>query len=119
MQHRLLFNKRDDVIKPGSASNMVDRLSTYNTGRVEDVELLHVYQTDYRKEVERCLKKLMAEKQYRKRRELYEVDPDIVKKLIRGCASLSMKLRYKGPSKGKSLVNGKYYMIFTTDIPRE
>jgi hypothetical protein len=107
------------VIKPGSASDIVKRLSTYNTGRLDDIELLHVYQTDYRKEVERCLNKLMAEKQYRKSRELYEVDPDIVKKLIRGCASLSMKLRYKGPSKGKSLVNGNYYIIFTTDIPRE
>ena len=76
------FQAGDDVVKPGSASDMVKRLSTYNTGLVEDVELLHVYQTDYRKEVERCLKKLMAEKQYIKRRELYEVDPDIVKKLI-------------------------------------
>jgi hypothetical protein len=111
------FRAGEDVIKPGSASDMVKRLATYNTGRLDDVELLHVYQTDYRKEVERCLKKLMAEKQYKKRRELYEVDPDIVKKLIRGCASLSMKLRYKGHSKGKSNLNGKYYLIFTTDIP--
>lgn len=111
------FLAAEEVIKPGSASDMAKRLATYNTGRVEDVELLHVYKTDYRKEVERCLKKLMVEKQYKKRRELYEVDPDIVKKLIRGCANLSMKLHYKGPSKGKSIVNGKYYMIFTTDIP--
>ena len=75
-----------------------------------------MYHTEYRKEVERCVKKLMVEKQFKKRKELYEVDQDIIRKLIRGCASLSMKLRYTGNSKGKSLMNGKYYMIFSSDL---
>jgi hypothetical protein len=106
------------LIKPGHTQDLVKRLATYNTGRLEDVDVLHVYETEYRKEVERCLKMLMAKKQYKKRKELYEVDLDIVKKLIRGCASLSMKLRYKGDGKTTSAMNGKYYLIFTTDIPR-
>jgi hypothetical protein len=104
------------TLKPGHTQDLLKRLPTYNTGRLEDVEVLHVYTTDYRKEVERCLKMLMSVKQYKKRRELYEVDLDIVKQLIKGCAALSMKLHYKGkPSK----MDGKYYMIFDTDIPKE
>lgn len=100
--------------KFGHTQDLTKRLATYNTGRMTDVEVLHVYRTEYRKEVERCVKKLMAEKQYRKHKEVYEVDADIIRKLIKGCANLSMKLHYKGkPSK----MDGKYYLIFSTNIP--
>lgn len=71
---------------------LLKRLSTYNTGRIKDVELLYSYRTTHRKEVEKCVKALMKEKRYRKRRELYEVDWEIISKFIKGCARLSLKL---------------------------
>lgn len=100
--------------KFGHTQDLTKRLATYNTGRIEDVEVLHVYSTEYRKELERCVKKLMAEKQFKNQKEIYEVDVEIIKKVIKGCARLSMKLHYKGkPSK----MDGKYYLIFSSDIP--
>ena len=62
------------------------------------------------------MKMLMAEKQYKKRKEIYAVDEEIIQKLIRGCARLSMKLHHKSR---KSVMDGEYYIIFTTDIPQD
>jgi phage anti-repressor protein len=92
--------------------DLIKRLSTYNTGRMKDVELLYSYRTTHRREVEKCVKALMREKRYRKRRELYEVDWEIISKLIKGCARLSLKL----DQKNKSKLDGKYYIIFSSDI---
>ena len=92
--------------------DLLKRLSTYNTGRMKDVELLYSYRTTHRREVEKCVKALMREKRYRKRRELYEVDWEIISKLIKGCARLSLKL----DQRNKSKLDGKYYIIFSSDI---
>jgi phage anti-repressor protein len=94
---------------------LVKRLSTYNTGRVKDVELLYSYRTTHRREVEKCVKALMKNKRYKKTRELYEVDWDIISKLIKGCARLSLKL----DQKNKSKLDGKYYIIFESDIKND
>lgn len=93
-------------------TELMKRLSTYNTGRIKDVELLYSYRTTHRREVEKCVKTLMKEKRYRKRRELYEVDWEIISKLIKGCARLSLKL----DQKNKSKLDGKYYIIFSSDL---
>jgi phage anti-repressor protein len=93
---------------------LIQRLRTYNTGRAQDVEVLSVYRTEYRMEVERCIKKLMKEKQFKKRREIYHVNWEIIQKLIAGCAQLSMKLH--GVSRN-SVMDGEYYIIFKSDIP--
>lgn len=104
-----------DIFKVGQTMNeMKKRLRTYNTGRAKDLEPLYTYFTPYRREVERCLKRLLKGKQYKKGREIYEIDNEIIAKLIQGCGQLSMKLHYANP---KSTLNGKYYIIFEADIP--
>lgn len=94
---------------------ILERLAFYNTGRKDDVTVVAVYETQYRKEVERCVKELVKEKQYKKRREIYEVDHEIIQKVITGCMKLSMKLHHK--SRRDNPADGQYYMIFTSDIP--
>ena len=104
----------DFLAKFGETGQKIeDRLSTYNTGRATDAELLYIYKTPYRKEVERCVKKLMAAQRYKPRREIYKVDLAIIAKLISGCASMSIKLGY---AKRVSRMTGDYYMIFTSDL---
>ena len=94
---------------------ILTRLSQYNTGRLHDVELLYMYRVPRRKEVETCVKGLLEEKRYKKGREIYEVDWEVISKLIKGCARLSMKLE----TKNKSKLSGTYYMIFDSDINPE
>jgi len=105
-----------DVNKIGQTGmDMAKRLRSYNTGRAEDVEVLQVFKVQYRKEVEMCVKKLMKEKRYKKRREVYHVDYAIISKLITGCAQMSMKLHYTAR---KSSMDGEYYIIFTSEAEK-
>jgi phage anti-repressor protein len=104
----------DFLVKFGETGQKIeDRLKAYNTGRATDAELLYIYKTPYRKEVERCVKKLMAAQRYKPHRELYKVDLEIIAKLISGCATMSLKLRY---AKRVSRMTGDYYIIFTSDL---
>jgi predicted GIY-YIG superfamily endonuclease len=104
-----------NLYKLGQTKDLLKRLAVYNTGRIEDVKVIAVYETQYRKEVERCVKELVKAKQFKKRREIYEVDYEIIQKVITGCMKLSLKLHHK--SRKDDPADGQYYMIFTSDIP--
>ena len=108
------FLNNVELNKIGQTSmSMDDRLRVYNTGRAKDAEMLTVYKVPFRKEVEMCVKKLMYKKRYIKRREIYEVDNEIITKLIERCNEMSMKLHYVTR---KSKLTGPYYIIFTSDV---
>ena len=103
--------EHSNLYKLGHTEDLSKRLASYNTGRAKDVELLYAYRVEQRKEVESCVKVLMKDKQYKKRREIYHVDLDIVKKIIDGCSAMSsLKLHHKAD---KSRLDGEYYMIFS------
>ena len=72
---------------------------------MDDVEVVHVFETDMIETVETCVKAMLSAKQYRNIKEVYEVDIDIIK----DCANLALKTHYKisKPSKMK----GGYYMV--------
>jgi len=102
-------NSKSGLIKIGYASDLIQRLRVYDVGRADDVELLYAFRTSYRKKVENCLKALMEAKRFKKRKEIYEVDLDIIKKLITGCNKLSIDATQV---KEKSEQDGKYYLMF-------
>jgi RNA binding exosome subunit len=47
-----------------------------------------VYETDDYDAVEGCLKSILKSKQYRKRKEIYQVDIDVLKEVLKGCDRL-------------------------------
>jgi phage anti-repressor protein len=102
-------SKVKGLVKVGETKNLIDRLKTYNTGRAEDVELLYAFKVQQRKQVEMCIKGLMENKRYQKRKEIYEVDLDILKRIINGCNKMSMEMKMNKP---QSTLDGKYYLIF-------
>lgn len=102
-------NSKSGLIKIGYASDLIQRLRVYDVGRADDVELLYAFRTSYRKKVENCLKALMEAKRFKKRKEIYEVDLDIIKKLITGCNKLSIDATQV---KANSEQDGKYYLMF-------
>jgi hypothetical protein len=100
----------NDIYKIGRSRNLRARLRAYNSGKMDDVEVVYVFETDMVEIVETCTKNMLSKKQYRNVKEVYEVDIDIIKSVIKDCANLALKTHYKlnKPSKMK----GGYYMIF-------
>lgn len=85
----------ENVYKIGRTKDFQSRLKTHQSSHPEKLEIAYVYETENIEYVEKCLKDLLKDKAYRKRKEFYEVDPDILKMLIFQCDCLNMIARKK------------------------
>lgn len=93
-----------NVYKIGSTEDFKKRLTTHHTSHADNIEVKHVYKTSDVKGVERCLKAVLKEKQYRKRKEFYQVDLQVIKDVISKCGdALSL---VKKSSTSKSIKTG-------------
>lgn len=108
---------RDNLHKVGYTKDMNKRMSTYRTGRGRDMEVLYLYQTEHLKEVEGCLKSWLRGSRYQHNTEIYEVELDIVKKLINECGNIGSKLHLKNKVKDDDELNGgKYFVVLKTEL---
>jgi len=100
---------KDSVYKIGRTLNIHSRIRQYNTGKAEDIEVVYVYQTDYVKEVENCLKSWLKSKQYKKYKEIYQVDVEVIKQIITTCDGIGKGLKiYR--KRGKPKMDGGWYV---------
>jgi hypothetical protein len=101
--------KWDSVYKLGKSKDLTGRLRSYNSGRMDGIDVIHVLETDMIDAVERCCKGMLAERQYRRIKEVYQVDIDIIKDVIKDCARLAVKTHFKLSKPSKQ--TGGYYMV--------
>ncbi len=80
--------KKDSVYKIGRTKNITQRLASYQTGHLEEIEVVFKYMTSNLNSVETCVKHQLKNNQYRKYKEIYQADIDMIKKLIESCSSM-------------------------------
>jgi predicted GIY-YIG superfamily endonuclease len=85
----------ENVYKIGRTKKFKDRLKTHNSSHVDNIEILFIYETNDINQVENCLKTILKTKQYRKRKEFYEIDLNLLKELINDCNNLILKTKIK------------------------
>jgi hypothetical protein len=73
------------LYKIGKTINSKTRFSKHNSPLANDLEVLFIYETDNIDQVESCIKALMKKAQYRKYKEIYRIDLDILKQTIKDC----------------------------------
>ncbi len=108
-----------DVYKIGSTEDFKKRLTTHHTSHADNIEVKHVYKTSDVKGVERCLKAVLKEKQYRKRKEFYQIDLEILKNVISNCGdtlSLVKKTKLSKSVGGGNEEDGKYYIYLHKEV---
>ena len=78
-----------------------------------DLEILFQYETNNIDQVELCAKALMKTAQYRKYKEIYQIDLDIIKQIIKTCdlnvAEINNKI--KGGGIQKEDINEKLFLL--------
>jgi 23S rRNA maturation mini-RNase III len=77
--------RKQDILKVGKSSKIVERLRNYNVGRIKEVELKYVALVKNPLLIEKCIKLLLKKKQVFSGKELFEIDPKILKKVIDEC----------------------------------
>jgi hypothetical protein len=73
------------LYKIGKTINSKTRFSKHNSPMANDLEVLFQYETENIDQVELCAKALMKKAQYRKYKEIYQIDLEILKKIIKNC----------------------------------
>ena len=79
------LNTELTLYKIGRATDLKKRLLSHNSPMANDLKVLYEYETDNIEQVESCLKTLMKSAQYRKYKEVYKIDIEIIKTLIQQC----------------------------------
>jgi hypothetical protein len=78
--------------KVGKTKNLKQRLKQYNGDKKDDIILLYVYETDDIDNIEKCVKIYAKKYQYRKYKEVYKADINMLKDLINDCGEFNEKL---------------------------
>lgn len=102
----------EDVYRIGKTKKFKERLNTHNSSHCDNIKVVYVYETDNIDQVEACLKGLLKTTQYRKRKEFYQVEIDVIKELIKSCDELSLKVKNRSK---KNTEGGFYYLMLHED----
>ena len=78
-------DEQHNIFKMGTTMDIINRLRVYNTGRIQDIDLKYLAIVKNGKLIENCIKKLIKNNQIKKYRELYQIEPKNLKKIIYDC----------------------------------
>ena len=78
--------------KIGKSNNIKSRINTYNTGSSDNVNVVYIKKVNDIDSIENCIKSMAKRYQYRKGKEIYEVNLDILKEIINKCNEISCSL---------------------------
>lgn len=78
-------DERKNFFKVGRTNDIITRLRTYNTGRIKDVELKYFAAVKNSFLIEKCIKSDLKDKRVIKYREIYEIEPSKLKKIVDEC----------------------------------
>ena len=85
----------NSLYKIGRTKDLKKRLSSHQSPLAHDIEVLFYYESDNIIEIESCIKALMKKYQYRKYKEVYKINIDIIKSLIESCDKIIIDTEQK------------------------
>ncbi len=95
-------NSTTTLYKLGKTTDLKNRMKTYNTGNANDVEPLFILKVIDIDSVETCIKVACKTYKYRKYKEIYEIDIDVLKQIMTKCNDMitfAIKNNTKNPKK--------------------
>jgi hypothetical protein len=101
------LNSDTTLYKIGKTINSKSRLLSHNSPLANNLEVIFQYETDNADQVESCIKAQLKNGKYRKYKEIYQVDLDLIKESIQSCDSMISKINKKIHEKEK------LYMLVT------
>lgn len=110
---RATDNENDSLYKIGKTENLKKRAKQYNTGRADNIEILFHYEVNDIHTVEKCIKLQMKKHQYRKYKEVYQINIDILKQVIKKCDEF--EVIFKKENITNNQLAGNLYVIFDED----
>ena len=112
---RALNTDNATLYKIGRTVNSKKRFNSHNSPLANDLEIIMTYEADNIEQLESCVKTMMKKAQYRKYKEIYEVDIDIIKNIIKDCDVKLKEINNMIDKKNKKQKGGKIQKITESD----
>lgn len=95
----------------GRSSNIKRRITEHQSSRADDIDVLYQFKTDDIVFVESCIHKALKDKRYRKYKEVFEADIDMIKMLLNKCSGV-IDARKEFESRKQPVQKGGYFIMF-------
>lgn len=111
-----IIQTSDDIslYKLGKTIDLKKRLLNYNADKANNIVPLYIFESDDIDSVESCVKLYAKKAQYRKRKEIYQIDISVLKEIISDCDEFGEKMKLKDISKklGRTTVKKNMFIAF-------
>ena len=106
-------NIDDNLYKIGKTFNLKSRMATYNTGKLNEIEILYIYETENIDMAERCVKAVLLDYQHKNRKEIYQIDLNAIKTVMENCGNFNKVLALAGKTtqNGGGAVKVKFSLL--------
>jgi phage anti-repressor protein len=88
-------SQENSLYKIGRTKDLKKRLQSHQSPLSHDIDILFYYESDNIIEIENCIKVLMKKYQYRKYKEVYKINIDIIKSLVENCDKIIINTEQK------------------------
>ncbi len=112
---RALNTENATLYKIGRTISSKKRFNSHNSPLANDLEIIMTYEADNIEQLESCIEAMMKKAQYRKYKEIYEVDIDIIKNVIKDCDVKLKEINDMIDKKNKKLKGGTIHKITEND----
>jgi len=99
------------LYKIGRTKDLKKRLQSHQSPLSENIEILFISEVYDTVAVEKCVKGFMKEYQYRKYKEIYQVNLEIIKELTGKCSEIDANMEIKKKMKDIKEEDKKYYIF--------
>ncbi|ARF11875.1 hypothetical protein Klosneuvirus_3_10 [Klosneuvirus KNV1] len=103
------------LYKLGKTKNIKDRIKNYNTGNANDVEPIFIMKVNDVNAVENCVKNACKQYQYRKYKEVYQIDIDVLKEVMSKCDDIMKFVAKKNTKQIKKQINDNIKQMETKE----
>jgi len=101
--------------KIGKTKDLKKRLNSYNGDKKDDIIPIYIYETEDIDAIEECIKRYGKKYQYRKYKEIYKTDINVLKELINECGEFNEKINLKMKWKTNKQMGGNYFIAVFKD----
>jgi hypothetical protein len=101
--------------KVGKTVNLRKRLNSYNGDKKDDIIPIYIYETNDIDKIEACIKTYAKEYQYRKYKEIYKIDINLLKELINNCGEFNEKTNLMMKWKGNKMEDSNLFIAVYKD----
>lgn len=85
----------DGIYRFGKTDDFRKRLANYNSANSDKMEVIYIYETKNMQEIEDCVIAQIKKHRYKKRKDFYQIDVNVLKSLINDCNALTLSYKKK------------------------